>query len=256
MVVIKIGVCGSIEDAVLVKEAGYDFLECTVVSLVPDNDQDFEKLYEKYKQSPIPIETCNILLPGHLRVTGPNVDFVQLETYINKALYRVNAIGADTVVFGSGGARSYPDGFSKEEAEKQIIQFLKMVAGVAEPLGITIVIEPLNQKESNIITSVPEAIALAEKVNRPSIQVLADLYHMMEEAEPIENIKPAGHLLQHVHVADSSRLAPGTGDYPYDYLREQLKSIGYDKRISIECDWQDFSIEVKQAKKCLDRIFT
>ncbi|WP_163582115.1 TIM barrel protein [Gracilibacillus saliphilus] len=83
-----------------------------------------------------------------------------------------------------------------------------------EPLGITIVIEPLNKKESNIITSVPETVALVEKVNRPSIQVLADLYHMMEENESLENIKTARSYLQYVHVADSGRMVPETGTYP------------------------------------------
>ncbi|SHM56576.1 sugar phosphate isomerase/epimerase family protein [Gracilibacillus kekensis] len=256
MVIIKLGVCGSIEDAVVVKEAGYDFLECSVVSLVPEDDQKFDAIFEKYKQSPIPVEACNMLLPGHLHVTGPNVDFRQLEMYIKKALKRVHAIGADTIVFGSGGARSYPNGFSKGDAEVQIIRFLQMVANIAEPLGITIVIEPLNKKESNIITSVPEAVALAEKLNHPSIKVLADLYHMMEEEEPIENIESAGRYLQHIHVADIGRLAPGTGNYPYDVLKEHIVKAGYDKRISIECEWEDFPGDVKLAKIYLERIFT
>ncbi len=60
-----------------------------------------------------------------------------------------------------------------------------------------------------------EAVVLAGKMNRPPIQVLANLYHMMEENEPLENIETARSYLQHVHVADSGRMAPGTGDYPY-----------------------------------------
>lgn len=81
-----------------------------------------------------------------------------------------------------------PDGFSREKGEEQIVQFLERVANYSDALGITIVIEPLNQKESNIINSVPEAVSIAKKVNRPSIQVLADFYHMDEENEPLEHL--------------------------------------------------------------------
>ncbi len=51
-----------------------------------------------------------------------------------------------------------------------------MIADYADPLGITIVIEPLNTTESNIINSVPEAIDFANKVNRKSIHALADFF--------------------------------------------------------------------------------
>jgi len=140
-----------------------------------------------------------------------------------------------------------PDGFSREKGKEQIVQFLHMVADVAEPLDLTIVIEPLNQKESNIINSVPEAVEFAKLVNRKSIKALADFYHMDEERESLTNISEYKNLIKHIHVADSGRLAPGTGTYPYSEFVNQLRQSNYNGRVSIECKWNDFDSEVIQS---------
>ncbi|MGN8646048.1 sugar phosphate isomerase/epimerase family protein [Gracilibacillus sp. HCP3S3_G5_1] len=251
----KIGCCASIEHMNLVAAAGFDFLECTVVSLVPENDADYEVIRKKYQASDLPIEVCNVFLPGHLKVTGNNVNETAMETYLSKAIPRVREVGADTIVFGSGGARSYPAHFSKIKAEKQLVQFLHIAAKYAEEQDITIVIEPLNRKESNIINNVPEAVELAKKVNHPSIRVLADFYHMEEEQEPLQHIADAGSLLGHIHVADSDRLAPGTGRYPYEAFVNYLKEVNYRKRISVECDWMNFEEEAVRSYRFFKKYF-
>ncbi|WP_018931822.1 sugar phosphate isomerase/epimerase family protein [Gracilibacillus lacisalsi] len=251
----KIGCCISIDQVDNAGQAGFDFLECTVVSLVPDNDADYEAIRQKYQDSHLPIEVCNVFLPGHLQITGNDVDETAIETYLAKAVPRVKEIGADTIVFGSGEARSYPKHFSKKEAEKQVIRFLQKAAEYAEQHAITIVIEPLNKKESNIINSVPEAVDLAKQVNHPSIQVLADFYHMEAEREPLQHIVDAGPFLGHIHVADSGRLAPGTGTYPYETFVHYLKDVNYRKRVSIECEWRNFEKEAMDSYSFLNKYF-
>jgi sugar phosphate isomerase/epimerase len=251
----KLGCCASINRAYEVHKAGFDFIECTVVSLMPENDSDFEEILKKVQDSPIPVKACNVLLPGGLKIVGETVDQDAIKEYISTALPRVKQIGADTVVFGSGGARTLPEGFSRVKGEEQILQFLNLAADYAEPLGITIVIEPLNRKESNILNSVPEAVEFAKRVNRKGIQALADFYHMDEENEPLENIVTSKEYVKHIHVADTDRLAPGTGEYPYTEFVDCLKQANYDGRISIECKWHDFENELVPAKQFLKECF-
>ncbi|MBS4176147.1 sugar phosphate isomerase/epimerase family protein [Lederbergia citrea] len=252
----KFGCCASIDQAQNVQAAGFDFIECTVVSLVPEkNDNEFAEVLKKYQESPVPIGACNVFLPGDMKIVGDTVNHNRIKTYVENALSRVKQIGADTIVFGSGGARTVPHGFSHDRAEEQIIQFLNLTADYAEPLDLTIVIEPLNKKESNIINSVREANDFAEIINRKSIQVLADFYHMDEEKEPLENMVKAQKNLKHIHVADTGRLAPGTGSYPYDHFVECLNRANYNGRVSIECGWNDFSNEIKNAREYLQECF-
>lgn len=251
----RVGCCTDITNSSIAKKAGFDFLECTVVSLVPANDEDFQNILKSYQQSHLPVEVCNIFLPGQLKIVGDSVDHDAVESYVKTALSRVKQIGAKKVVFGSGGARSLPEAFPRDTGEEQIIQFLDMVSDYAEPLGITIVIEPLNKKESNMINSVPEAMSFAKKVNRKPIQILADFYHMDEEREPIDNIIAAKDMIKHIHVADTGRLAPGTGNYPYQEFVQCLAEANYTDQVSIECNWTNFDTEIFQARQFLTNLF-
>lgn len=253
----KFGCCAAIDQAEALYEAGYDFIECTVVSLMPEESEDvFKNIVKKYQESPIPIEAFNILLPSDLKIVGESVNHQRVKDYLTSALERVHRIGAKTIVFGSGGARSFPKGFQKEKGGEQIAIFLSTVADIAEQLDLTIVIEPLNRKESNVINSIPEAVEWTKKLNRKSLKSLADFYHMVEENEPLTHLYEQRDFIHHIHVADSNRLAPGTGTYPYSEFASIIHKANYDSRISIECNWRNFEEEIGQALDYLKKQFS
>jgi sugar phosphate isomerase/epimerase len=160
-------------------------------------------------------------------------------------------VGGRVIVFGSGGARNIPEGFSRERAEAQLVEFLELAAEHVGKNGMKIAIEPLNRSESNVLNSVAEAVELAQRVNRDAIGVLVDFYHLTLEEEPFDHIAAAGSVLIHAHVADSGRLYPGSGSYPYPAFYGALRGAGYDERISIECNWRDFAGELPRAMRFL-----
>ncbi len=251
----KIGCCAPIEKAQAVSDAGFDYLECTVVSLDPEGGEAaFEEILQQFLTSPVPVEAFNVFLPGDLAVVGPSVDWQRVKAYLKSALRRVSKIGADVVVFGSGKARSIPEGFARDKAEEQLRKFLHLAADEAEANNVTIVIEPLNKKESNIINSVAEAVDFVKAVNRPPIQALADFYHIDEDNEPLTNIRDCRENVFHIHVADTGRKAPGTGSYPYDEFSAYVKQTR-SPRVSIECGWTDFEAEAPAALAFLRKKF-
>jgi sugar phosphate isomerase/epimerase len=248
----RFGCCCPIEESAQAQAAGFDYVECTVVSLQPEADEDvFRPILARYGLSALPVDAFNVFLPRDLKIVGPEVDWDRVANYVETALARVQIVGAPTVVFGSGGARNVPDGFDGGSAQEQLVRFLHIVADAADPLGIKVVIEPLNRKESNVINSVAEAVVLARRVDRPSIRVLADFYHMQEEAEPLAHLWEYRDWIDHVHVADSERLAPGTGSYPYREFVDQLDRAGYAGSVSVECRWRDFDGEAPRAVQFL-----
>jgi len=249
----QFGVCTGIENAEFARSAGFTFVEPTVRSL--HNSKDFSVIQASHAAAGLPTPTFNVFVPGDLKITGPAVDLAQLQVYVAESLRRVKSVGGELVVFGSGGARNIPDGFSRDAAWQQIIDFLRMAADECEKSGVSIAIEPLNRKESNVINSVAEGVRLAKAVDRPSIRVLADLYHMEEDAEPTDTVVENAAWLTHVHVADSGRLAPGTGSYPYAEFFGYLKSTGYRGRIAVECKWQDFEEEAGPAVEYLHKMW-
>jgi len=252
----QFGCCASIDQAQAVHDAGFDYLEAGVTSLLPDQEEDaFAPVLAKYQASPVAVQAFNLFLPRDLKIVGPEVDEERMKIYAKRAIARIEQIGATTAVIGSGGSRSVPEDFSRDETSQQIVHFLNIVADEADNSSVTIAIEPLNRKESNIINSVAEGVEFAKQVNRPSIRVLADFYHMDEENEPLDTILDNKDWLAHIHVADTGRGAPGTGHYPYAEFVRLIHEAGYDGMVSIECRWQDFEAEAGQSAAFLREAF-
>jgi len=246
----KFGVCAGLDKLEMVAEAGYDFIEPAARrTLHPEEGEEgFARMREIMERSSLRAEAFNIFLPGDLKVTGTEVDFKRLMDYATLCIQRAPTLGGEVIVFGSGGARSVPEGFSRDEAKKQIIHFLQEVGTVAQECGIKIAVEPLRKEESNIINSVSEGMEFVQGAEHPAVGILADVYHMESEKEPLDNILSCGDSLLHIHIADpAQRRAPGRGEYDFGPFFARLKSVGYDRRISIECKWEDFETEAKTA---------
>lgn len=251
----QFGCCAPIERAAAVHAAGFDYLEAGVKSLLPDEDDTaFAPILAQFQTSPVPVRAFNLFLPGDLKIVGEAVDEARMKQYVQRAAARIRQIGATTAVVGSGGSRSIPDGFPRERAITQIVHFFNLLADETDGTELTIAIEPLNKRESNVINSVAEGVEIARLVDRPSIKVLADFYHMDEDDEPLSEISKHKDWLAHVHVADTGRGAPGSGQYPYDRFVQELKAAGYDGMVSIECRWNDFEAEARPALEFLRRM--
>jgi sugar phosphate isomerase/epimerase len=237
-------------------DAGCDFFEFGVGMLCPEAPISlFEGFKEVVNNYPLRAECFNSFIPADLKITGPRVDNARLTNYIAQATQRVAELGGEVIVFGSGGARSVPEGFSRHRARAQILEFLAIGAEHAWKHGIVIAIEPLNRLETNLINSIAEAVQYADEIARPEIKVLVDFYHLMVEGEPFDQIVNAGERVAHVHVADTDRLYPGSGKYDYQGFVRSLADAGYDERLSVECNFRDFDREVPQSIRFLRDVF-
>lgn len=234
---VKFGICGGTDKAAAMKSAGCDYLEGNVQSLFQGLKEDAEwDGQAKVQAAGIPIPAANVLVPGDLKITGPTADLEKLKAYMTRVLTRAGKCGTKTLVFGSGGARNVPDGFSRDEARKQILAFIRMFAPIAQANGVTVVAEPLNKGECNILNSVEEAMTYVKEVNHPAFQCLVDSYHFWLEREPLKNLEAAMPWIKHVHVADEQgRVAPGkSGNSDYRPFFRVLKAGKYDGMISVE----------------------
>jgi sugar phosphate isomerase/epimerase len=231
--------------------AGADYVEFGVGITVPEGDEaEFEALRSALANHRIKPEAFNGFIPGSHRITGPEVDFARLMNYATIALTRCKALGGEVVVLGSGKARATPEGFDPAKAEQQFIEFCREVGPVAQSTSITIAIEPLNTKEDNLVNTVEHGARIVDAVAHPNIQLLADLYHIAEDKEPLENVRNAGSRLVHTHLADIGRVAPGyagNGEEDFVGFFKALRAAGYDSRCSFEGKFEDIGTQVKPA---------
>jgi D-psicose/D-tagatose/L-ribulose 3-epimerase len=234
------------EGFALLRNNGYDFVELTVGALSQLTEEEFAKAKEAILNSELSVPVFNSFIPAALKITGPDASLEKLEAYVDLAMQRVRAVGGKQIVFGSGGARNLPEGTSHEEGMEQIKQFLRLCEKLAAKHDILIAIEPLNRKESNVINSVKDGLALAQELNLPHIKVLADAYHMDLENETFEIVSAAvkSGLLSHVHIADRNRQFPGTlteQGINFAALFAELRKAGYAGLVSAECGPDNFA---------------
>lgn len=234
----RFGVCCGPAAAPALSQAGYDFFEGSVPGILKplEDAAAFDAMLDEVRRAPLPCEALNLMVPAEIKLTGPETDPARQEAYMKTMCARAARAGIARVVFGSGGARKVPDGFPKEKAFAQLADFLRMAAPYAADAGTTIVVEPLNRNECNIINSVAEGAELVREVNAPSVRLLADSYHMLRDDEPLQNITDHAALLAHVHVATgANRLPPGVEpDHGLQEFLLRLRDAGYNGRVSVE----------------------
>lgn len=242
----RLGCCGSPDQAQAFKDAGFDFLEVNVQSVLRGDEPD-----EKWSPGglapgalALPIEAANCLVPSHHPIVGPQRDLKVLSLYMARVAKRAKRLGIAVLVFGSGGARRRPDDVAPEVAASHLAEFTRLAGEACGQHGLTLVIEHLHRSETNTINKLDEARVLADQVNLPSVKVLVDSYHYGRENENDSAITALGSRVAHVHVAEPvDRVQPGghgpAAPQSFDFVRffRVLRRTGYAGRVSIECKW-------------------
>jgi sugar phosphate isomerase/epimerase len=254
---VAVGYCTGLANLEAAKAAGFDYVEVSATEIANLADADFEAAAARIKSIGIATPAANLFVPAAIKLTGPATNPEQQNAHVKKALTRLARLGTQIVVFGSGGARRVPDGFAKEEAFKQLVDFGRRAAEEGRANGITITIEPLRRQETNIINSAAEGLELVEAINHPNFQLMIDFYHLASEQEDPAIVLRARDRLRHLHVANpKDRVFPANWEeYNYAPFFANLKQIGYDKRISVEGRTTDLAAEGPPAIALLRRAF-
>ena len=246
----EIGVCTSVSNADMLATHGYTYIEESVGNfLMPTkSEEEFNEMLQQAQNAAIPVKACNNFIPGSLKSVGPDALHPEILEFMETAFRRAQVAGVENIVFGSGGSRAIPEGFSRDEARRQFIALCSQMAPIAAKYDVVVVLEPLNTLECNFINSVLEGGEIVEEVNHPNFRLLADVYHMLMDGEGPESIEKYGHLIQHTHIAEKEgRAAPGTQNEDFTAYFKALKNVGYEGKMSVECRWEDLETQAPTA---------
>jgi sugar phosphate isomerase/epimerase len=243
----KLGICGPL-DAVESPIEHLDYLEPAVGQLLQPEQPDAPGLASAVDAAPVKPYAANCLIPGHLPTTGPDTDYKAVQAYMQTTCARAAQAGVRILVFGSGGSRKVPEGFSMDTARRQLVDHMKGWAPAAAEAGVTIVLEPLSCRECNIVTSVDEGADLVRRVGDPSIRLLIDTYHMGRDEDDVDAIRRAGDLIAHAHIAEiDGRTPPAAHGQDFSPWLRALKDIRYNGGLSIEAKWEDRAAQLPGA---------
>jgi sugar phosphate isomerase/epimerase len=149
------------------------------------------------------------------------------------------------VVFGSPKQRSSRDGMTSQEATQAYIDGLASVAQHAEHRGVTVLVEPLSPDQTDVVTSLAEAVSIVDQIGSPAIQTMFDVHNAVKEEDNHSDlIRRYLPYIKHVHVNELDGREPGMGDYDFAALMRTLSDVGYTGWISLEAF--DFSRDARE----------
>ncbi|HEY7420341.1 MAG TPA: sugar phosphate isomerase/epimerase family protein [Ktedonobacteraceae bacterium] len=249
----RFGICAPFQQAAALHTLSFDYLEENVQRfLCPEETQEaFEALWQAAHQLSVPIEAANSFFPATLPLIDTptrRADSARIARYVKTALQRAEQVGIKLIVFGSGNARACPEGVSKDSALQQLGEYLITWNEWGKQHGVEIVLEPLRYEETNILNTVAECGTFVTHLENSNVKVLVDTYHMAYNEEDTSSILPYIQRVAHVHVAEKEdRAAPGQRGFDFRPYFSALQAGHYNRRISVECHWGDFTTEVEQA---------
>ena len=156
-------------------------------------------------------------------------------TRIKSHIDFASRLGAMVIIGGVRGkvtARDERERLRQEQSGRQAIcQCLKH----AEDKGVTLLLEPINRYETNVINTLHEGVSFIEEVRSDNLKLLPDVFHMNIEEKSIEEsiLKYKSHI-GFVHFADSNRHAPGFGHIDFRKILAALIEADCTNAIGME----------------------
>jgi sugar phosphate isomerase/epimerase len=149
----------------------------------------------------------------------------------------VEATGVLVVpIYGYSARLPYPQQRDAVADEERLNESLHELTEFAESVGSLLLLEPLNRYETHLIHRLDQGIEWCERIGSERMRLLADLFHMnIEERDPFAALHAARQYLGYVHLADNTRLEPGTGIIDFMAAFRELREIEFDGWCAIEC---------------------
>ena len=126
-------------------------------------------------------------------------------------------------------------GLTPSEQDELATANLTVAATAVQPIGGTIVLEPLSGAPDYPLLTAADALAVADRVPLDNVALLCDLYHLAVNGDDLDTVTKLVERIGHVQFADApGRGEPGSGQL--DLLRHltTLAANGYRGHVGAE----------------------
>jgi len=245
---------GFIKDLDDIAAAGYDCAELHMKEIMGFDEAGFKKALAMLRSCGIPAEVFDNPIPLDCRVSDPSFNLGYYRDFLERAADRTAEMGARYFIFGNGRARSLPIEGDVAGAAAKFEEFFSMLLEIAAARNITVLIEPLGRKLSNIVNNLPEAVEFIRKFGKANLKTFVDYRYMVELDRPLGEIAEYEPWIKHVHLDNPlsefpRRVVPRLDDgFDYSPFLEALKGIAYKGILSVEASvFEDFPREIKEC---------
>ena len=210
-------------------EAGLDFVEIPLLRPESMDVIGTRELLDRYGIGC----TCSLGLPeaAHLPF-APDA----AEVFLRGAVDVTAALGSDAL---SGAIYTHLGTLTRkpptEDELATVARVIKSVARYAAQRDVSLGIEAINRYETYLINLASQADEMLDRIDEANVFVHLDTYHMnIEEKGFYDPIVATGAKMRYIHLSESDRGTPGTGNVHWDDVFRGLKAIEYGGRLVME----------------------
>lgn len=225
------------------KAVGYDAMELAIESFPDDPrdlaDDDIRTMRQTAEDEGIAIAGLHWLLSSapDLSITDP-ASGNETTDYLLKLVDICAKLGGHTLVHGSPRQRRPLADMTMAATYAHVADLFAPVASACQDAGLTYCIEPLSRDQTPFVNTLAEAKNLVDMVGSPAFKTMLDCSSAAlaeDESVPAlaEKWIPGG-LIGHVHLNDSNRGAPGTGDDDFAAIIAAIIKRNYHGDLSVE----------------------
>jgi len=158
------------------------------------------------------------------------------QAFLFRALEVAHALGASTLTGVTYSTLGYRTGLPPTDREYETIaRALKPVAERAADVGMTLGLEPCNRYETHLLNTVRQSRELAERIGAPGVMIHLDTYHAnIEEKSFSAALEDGAGLVRYVHLSESDRGVPGSGNVDWKSVMTALKGARFDGDLVVE----------------------
>lgn len=150
---------------------------------------------------------------------------------VDQALDYATAIGAGAVHVMAGFAQG-------SDAHAAFVETLTYACAAAKPLGVTILIEPLNTYDAPgyFLQTTSQALAVMTDVDAPNLRLMFDCYHVqLMEGDLTNRLTRLMPHIGHIQFAGvPARGRPDVGEVHYPHVFKHLEQLGYTHPLGAE----------------------
>jgi len=115
------------------------------------------------------------------------------------------------------------------------VEGIRTAGDHASSLGVDLTLECWNRYGTYMLNRLEEGARMWHETGLTNGGVMADTFHMNIEERSISGaILAHGNLLNHVHLSDSNRLAPGLGHIDFAEVLRALVEVDYERGLAFE----------------------
>jgi D-psicose/D-tagatose/L-ribulose 3-epimerase len=210
-------------------DAGLDFVEIPLLHPETMDVSGTRDLLDRYGIGC----TCSLGLP---RVAHLPFAPERAEAFLMGAVDVTASLGAPAlsgaIYTHLGTLTGKPPGEDELAAVERV---LKSVARYAAGRDVSLGVEAINRYETYLINLTSQADAMVGRIDEPNVFVHLDTYHMnIEEKGFYDPIVATGERMHYIHLSESDRGTPGTGNVHWDDVFRGLEAIDYDGYLVME----------------------